>query len=84
MKYAFQLRKQELNPNAAYPDYSSENEVRKAVPYSRDNLSNVNKDEPFNRLFPRRASGECGRPTSNPGRGKKSRGSNGNNNKSKP
>ena len=47
--------------------------------YPRDSLSNVNKDEPFNRLFSKRAPDDSERPTSNPGRGKKSRGPNSNN-----
>ena len=67
-----------FNPNAAYPDYSSESAARNAMSYPRDSLSNVHKDEPFNRV-----PGDSGRPTSNPGRGKKSRGPNSNNNKSK-
>ena len=72
-----------FNPNAAYKDYSSEIAARKAMSYPRDSLSNVNKDEPFNRLFSRRVPGDNGRPASNPRRGKKSRGPNSNNNKSK-
>ena len=72
-----------FNPNAAYPDYSSESVARKAMPYSRENRSNVNKYEPFNRLFSRRAPGDNGRPTFSSGRGKKSSGPSGNNNKSK-
>ena len=71
-----------FNPNADYPEYSSESEARKTMPLCLIQ-SNVNKDEPFNRLFSRRAPGNSGRPTSNSGRGKKARSPNGNNNKSK-
>ena len=68
-----------FNPNAAFPDYSSESAARKAMSYPRNSLSNVNIHEPLNRLFSRRVPGNSGRPTSNPGRGKKSRGPNSNN-----
>ena len=50
-----------FNSNAAHPDYSSESEARKTMPYPRENRSNVNKDEPFSRLFPTRAPGNSGR-----------------------
>ena len=49
-----------FNPNAAYPNYSRGSEARKAIPYPRDNPSDVNKDEPFNRLFSRRTPGDSG------------------------
>ena len=40
-----------FNPNAAYVDYSSESVAMNTFSYPRDCLSNMDKNEPFNKPF---------------------------------